>query len=270
MLEEGSGDSGQKNDCKSESDVTAERLQESASQTEEMMGRLLGRDGVQGFVESGSGLRSGFGPKVGRTCVVIEVEDRELVCLDGEVEQEFARMQGGPNPKDIAPVSVDLVPKSRKTGRTTHPCPHLDCDFVGRSVTVLRYHMPTHTGEANFCCQTCGRKFKHKKELSLCEKRHQGRYDHACRDCDKKFLSKKKLDMHIRVHTGEKPFSCPFCDHRCARRDNMNSHIKKNHKESGHEAGKVSLQKACSEKEESLRGAILTSVITRSDNSLHT
>merc|ERR1719507_2112183 len=99
MLEEGSGDSGQKNDCKSESDVTAERLQESASQTEEMMGRLLGRDGVQGFVESGSGLRSGFGPKVGRTCVVIEVEDRELVCLDGEVEQEFARRQPDAKPE---------------------------------------------------------------------------------------------------------------------------------------------------------------------------
>ena len=145
MLEEGSGD-GQKNDCKSESDVTAERLQESGSQTEEIMGRLLGRDGVQGFVESGSGLRSGFGPKVGRTCVVIEVEDRELVCLDGEVEQEFARMQGGnqpPNLKDTASDSVEMIPKSRKTGRTTHPCPHLGCDFVGRSVTVLRYMSPS-------------------------------------------------------------------------------------------------------------------------------
>jgi len=268
MLEEGTADT-QKgtddaSDCKN-----VEGVQESASQTEEVIGRLFGRDGAQGFVESGSGLRGGFGPKVGRTCVVIEVEDRELVCLDGEVEQEFARMQGGPNPKDIAPAfSVDLVPKSRKTGRTTHPCPHLGCDFVGRSVTVLRYHMPTHTGEANFCCQTCGRKFKHKKELSLCEKRHQGRYDHACKDCDKKFLSKKKLDMHIRVHTGEKPFSCPFCEHRCARRDNLNSHIKKNHKESGHGAEKLFLQTGG--KEESLRGAILTSVITRSDDSLQT
>ena len=138
MLEEGTADT-QKgtedtSDCKS-----VERVQESASQTEEVISRLFGRDGAQGFVEPGSGLRSGFGPKVGRTCVVIEVEDRELVCLDGEVEQEFARMQGGPNPKDIAPVSVDLVPKSRKTGRTTHPCPHLGCEFVGRSVTVLRY-----------------------------------------------------------------------------------------------------------------------------------
>ena len=135
MLEEGTADT-QKgtdaNDCK---DV--ERVQESSCQTEEVIGRLFGRDGAQGFVESGSGLRSGFGPKVGRTCVVIEVEDRELVCLDGEVEQEFARMQGGPNPKDVAPVSVDLVPKSRKTGRTTHPCPHLGCDFVGRSVFLL-------------------------------------------------------------------------------------------------------------------------------------
>ena len=139
------------------------------------------------------------------------------------------------------------------------------------SITVIfpRYHMPTHTGEANFCCQTCGRKFKHKKELSLCEKRHQGRYDHACKDCDKKFLSKKKLDMHTRVHTGEKPFSCPFCEHRCARRDNLNSHIKKNHKESGHDAEKLFLQTG-GRKEESLRGAILTSVITRSDDSLQT
>ena len=135
MLEEGTADT---SDCKNESEGNVERVQESASQTEEIIGRLFGRDGAQGFVESGSGLRSGFGPKVGRTCVVIEVEDRELVCLDGEVEQEFARMQGGPNPKDIAPASIDVISKSRKTGRTTHPCPHLGCDFVGRSVTVLR------------------------------------------------------------------------------------------------------------------------------------
>ena len=106
------------------------------------------------------------------------------------------------------------------------------------------------------------------KELSLCEKKHQGRYDHACRDCDKKFLSKKKLDMHVRVHTGEKPFSCPFCDHRCARRDNMNSHIKKNHKESRHEAESLLLERTCGEKE-SHRGAILTSVITHSGDSLY-
>ena len=135
MLEEGTADT---SDCKNESEGNVERVQESASQTEEIIGRLFGRDGAQGFVESGSGLRSGFGPKVGRTCVVIEVEDRELVCLDGEVEQEFARMQGGPNPKDIAPVPIDVISKSRKTGRTTHPCPHLGCDFIGRSVTVLR------------------------------------------------------------------------------------------------------------------------------------
>ena len=140
MLEEGTADTREGNDTshtKDESEGSAERVQESSSQTEEIIGRLLGRDG---FVESGSGLRTGFGPKVGRTCVVIDiVEDRELVCLDGEVEQEFARMQGGPNPKDSPSVSVDLLPKSRKTGRTTHPCPHLGCDFVGRSVTVLRY-----------------------------------------------------------------------------------------------------------------------------------
>ena len=120
-----------------------------------------------------------------------------------------------------------------------------------------RYHLPKHTGEANFCCQTCGRKFKHKKELSLCEKKHQGRYDHACKDCEKKFLSKKKLDMHIRVHTGEKPFACPFCEHCCARRDNLKSHIKKNHPSSQ----KEHVENA------SLKGVGLTSVITHSTDS---
>ena len=141
MLEEGTADtqrSGEPSNSRQESagSGTAERVQENSCQTEEVMGRFLGRDDIQGFIETGP---RGLGPKVGRTCVVIEVEDRELVCLDGEVEQECARMQGGPNPKDIAPAfSVDLVPKSRKTGRTTHPCPHLGCDFVGRSVTVLR------------------------------------------------------------------------------------------------------------------------------------
>ena len=143
MLEEGTADTqggGEPSNSRQESagSGTAERVQENSCQTEEVMGRFLGRDDIQGFIETGP---RGLGPKVGRTCVVIEVEDRELVCLDGEVEQELERMQGGllANPKDSPPASVDSsLQKSRKIGRTSHPCPYVGCDFVGRSVTVLR------------------------------------------------------------------------------------------------------------------------------------
>ena len=117
-----------------------------------------------------------------------------------------------------------------------HPWLHPGCGYKARSITLIRYHMPTHTGEALFSCNTCGKKFKHKKELNQCQKRHQGRYDHVCTNCDKKFLSKKKLDIHRRVHTGEKPFSCPLCDQKCARQDNLKSHIKKLHSVSRKEA----------------------------------
>ena len=143
MLEEGTADTqggGEPSNSRQEAagSGTAERVQENSCQTEEVMGRFLGRDDIQGFIETGP---RGLGPKVGRTCVVIEVEDRELVCLDGEVEQELERMQGGlvANPKDSPPASVDSsLQKSRKIGRTSHPCPYVGCDFVGRSVTVLR------------------------------------------------------------------------------------------------------------------------------------
>ena len=32
--------------------------------------------------------------------------------------------------------------------------------------------MYVYLGETMFCCTTCGKKFKYKKELLLCEKRH--------------------------------------------------------------------------------------------------
>ena len=149
-------------------------------------------------------------------------DGEDLVCLDGEVEQELQKM--------VQLKDLEEAPFQKpKKGRTQHPCLHPGCGYVARSVTVLRDHMPRHTGEANFACNTCGNKFKHKKELSLCVKRHLGKYDHVCMLCDKKFLSKKKLDLHTRVHTGEKPFNCDLCSYRCARRDNLNSHTRKHH-----------------------------------------
>ena len=98
--------------------------------------------------------------------------------------------------------------------RTVHPCQHPGCGYIARSVTVLRYHMPKHTGEMLFCCTTCGKNFKHKKELNLCEKKHLGIFDYLCEHCDKKFVTKKKFDLHVRVHTGDKPFICPVCRYR--------------------------------------------------------
>ncbi|XP_023345692.1 zinc finger protein 658B [Eurytemora carolleeae] len=141
--------------------------------------------------------------------------------------------------RNLHKINPDCLPEDLKTkiemdnlrvkGRRFHPCDFPGCIYVGKDITALRYHRPVHTGEALFCCTTCGKRFRYKKELFLCEKRHKGEYDYFCVNCDKKFLSKKKLDLHVMVHTGEKPFSCPICYFRCSRKDNLNSHIKKHH-----------------------------------------
>ena len=167
-------------------------------------------------------------------------DGEDLVCLDGEVEQELQKMV---QLKDLEPeeMTFQQQPVNKPKGRTKHPCLNPGCGYIARSVTVLRDHMPRHTGETNFTCNMCGNKFKHKKELSLCVKRHLGKYDHVCKLCDKKFLSKKKLDLHTRVHTGEKPFSCHLCSYRCARRDNLNSHTRKHHGVGRGEAEKMVL-----------------------------
>lgn len=117
----------------------------------------------------------------------------------------------------------------RLCGKRLYPCTVAGCTYVGKDVTALRYHQPVHTGQTLYCCTECGKRFKYKKELFLCEKRHRGELNFFCGSCDKKFISKKKLDLHERVHTGEKPFICPICAFRSARKDNLNSHIKKHH-----------------------------------------
>jgi KRAB domain-containing zinc finger protein len=116
-------------------------------------------------------------------------------------------------------------------------CPF--CPYVA-SPSVLRRHMPKHTGEKDFTCTECGKGFTTKAGWELHIKGHSGVRSFECKSCDKRYISigqlnahkmvkhesnqfictecgrifqaKGELTRHTTLHTGEKKYKCRFCD----------------------------------------------------------
>uniref|UniRef100_A0A6P4FCW3 Zinc finger protein 470 n=1 Tax=Drosophila rhopaloa TaxID=1041015 RepID=A0A6P4FCW3_DRORH len=61
-------------------------------------------------------------------------------------------------------------------------------------------------------CTKCGKLFKTNYNLKMHLLRHTGQRDFACNFCDRRFVSIHLQKLHQRVrHMGERPFKCSFC-----------------------------------------------------------
>ena len=58
---------------------------------------------------------------------------------------------------------------------------------------------------------------------------HTGQRNFVCPICAKRFREAGELQRHQRVHTGEKPYQCQLCHTRFAERNTLRRHTKRKH-----------------------------------------
>ena len=77
----------------------------------------------------------------------------------------------------------------------------------------LKWHMAKHTGEKSFACREdgCGKRFRISHMRSNHEKIHSGQRDFHCTQCDKKFIQRTSLMTHLKRHNGIKDHKCVTC-----------------------------------------------------------
>ncbi len=85
------------------------------------------------------------------------------------------------------------------------------------------------TGEKQFCCSVCGKRFSYRATLKRHLLLHTGEKPFKCDFCDKVFSQASHKVSHQRVHTKEKLYQCSECDAKFVFNTQLTSHIDKAH-----------------------------------------
>src|SRR5579863_8067932 len=106
------------------------------------------------------------------------------------------------------------------------------CTICDKNVTNLTRHKRKHTGEKQFACDICNKKFSENDNFQKHIRIHTGEKPFACNQCDQKFSRNGSLKKHIlTIHMGIKPyvysysFSCALCDQVFKQKYNLQRHM---------------------------------------------
>ncbi|XP_012987774.2 oocyte zinc finger protein XlCOF6-like [Esox lucius] len=134
--------------------------------------------------------------------------------------EETERSSHHSETKGRSPVSGELGQQKRKWGvRKTHSCP--ECGKHCQSLSALKVHKRTHTGEKPYLCSECGKGFTYQSSLRIHQKKDPAEKITCC--CGQEFSSKCVLEVHLKTDTGTKPYTCCVCGKRF-RKESLKEH----------------------------------------------
>ncbi len=96
------------------------------------------------------------------------------------------------------------IPPPRK-----HSCSY--CGKAFMTITNLKHHIRTHTGDKPFKCSICGRGFAQKVNMEKHEQIHSGERPFQCTICQHSYKRNEHLKKHMQSHLNEKKYKCDVC-----------------------------------------------------------